>query len=68
MKYIELRPSRLHCANCNDTYSLPMDGTIRLYKEQKCPLDEFELVLCSVGTKGKVCTLCIVTVLVIVVP
>ncbi|XP_033112816.1 DNA topoisomerase 3-beta-1-like [Anneissia japonica] len=59
MKYIQAKPSRLHCATCNETYSLPHNGVIKLYKEIKCPLDDFELVMYSSGTKsGKNYPLC----------
>lgn len=33
MKYVRLRPQRLHCATCSETYALPQNGTIKLYKE-----------------------------------
>ena len=33
MKYVPLRPQRLFCPTCNVTYSLPQNGTIKLYKE-----------------------------------
>jgi DNA topoisomerase III len=33
MKYLPLRPHRLHCGTCNDTYDLPADGTIKVYHE-----------------------------------
>lgn len=36
MKYISLKPNRLHCATCDETYSLPLNGHIKLYKELKC--------------------------------
>ncbi|KAI8047962.1 DNA topoisomerase [Gilbertella persicaria] len=52
MKYISLKPNRLHCATCDETYSLPLNGHIKLYKELTCPLDDFELVLYSTGSKG----------------
>ncbi|XP_070567600.1 DNA topoisomerase 3-beta-1-like [Ptychodera flava] len=58
MKYIQAKPSRLHCAQCDETYSLPANGIIKLYKELKCPLDEFEMVLFSTGSKGKSYPLC----------
>ncbi|XP_064393121.1 DNA topoisomerase 3-beta-1-like [Halichondria panicea] len=45
LKYISSRPQRLYCAQCDQTYSLPQGGSIKLYKEIKCPLDEFELLL-----------------------
>ncbi|XP_008546120.1 DNA topoisomerase 3-beta-1 [Microplitis demolitor] len=58
MKYIQTKPSRLHCANCNETYNLPQNGNIRIYKELKCPLDDFELLSWSTGTRGKSFTFC----------
>eukprot|EP00731_Ephydatia_muelleri_P027048 Em0018g1148a len=53
MKYIAAKPHRLYCMHCDETYSLPPGGTIKLYKELKCPLDEFELLLYSGGPKGQ---------------
>lgn len=32
MKYIASRPQRLYCMKCNQTYSLPQAGTIKVYK------------------------------------
>ncbi|XP_028904879.1 DNA topoisomerase 3-beta-1 [Ornithorhynchus anatinus] len=58
MKYIQARPSRLHCSHCDDTYSLPPNGPVKLYKELRCPLDEFELVLWTSGSRGKSYPLC----------
>ncbi|CAG8732157.1 11364_t:CDS:10, partial [Acaulospora morrowiae] len=52
MKYISMRPQRLHCPHCDETYSLPQTGTIKLYKELQCPLDDFQLVSFSTGSKG----------------
>ncbi|KAI8341296.1 DNA topoisomerase [Chlamydoabsidia padenii] len=52
MKYIALKPNRLHCSTCDETYSLPLNGSIKLYRELTCPLDDFELVLYSTGSKG----------------
>ncbi len=44
------------------TYSLPQNGTIKLYKELRCPMDNFELVLFSLGNaadaQGKSYPLC----------
>uniref|UniRef100_A0A672RCY9 DNA topoisomerase n=1 Tax=Sinocyclocheilus grahami TaxID=75366 RepID=A0A672RCY9_SINGR len=57
----QAKPSRLHCSHCDETYSLPQNGAIKLYKELKCPLDEFELVLWTSGSRGKsypVCPYC----------
>lgn len=58
MKLVAAKPSRLHCSTCDETYSLPQNGSIKLYKELKCPLDEFELVLWTTGAKGKTFPLC----------
>ncbi|XP_052797572.1 DNA topoisomerase 3-beta-1-like [Mya arenaria] len=58
MKYIQAKPSRLHCSQCDETYTLPQHGNIKLYKELKCPLDDFELVLWTTGARGKTYPLC----------
>ncbi|KAL5006758.1 hypothetical protein ScPMuIL_015564 [Solemya velum] len=58
MKFVQAKPSRLHCASCDETYSLPQNGSIKLYKELKCPLDDFELVLWTTGSRGKTYPLC----------
>lgn len=39
MKYIALKPNRLHCATCDETYSLPLNGNIKLYRELRCVSD-----------------------------
>jgi len=44
MKYIALRPERLYCSTCEDTYLLPSKGKIGLYMGRICPLDNFELI------------------------
>ncbi|XXG46925.1 hypothetical protein AAC387_Pa02g1653 [Persea americana] len=54
MKYIFTQPPRLYCGTCEDVYYLPQKGTVKLYKELVCPLDNFELLLFSMaGTDGK---------------
>ncbi|XP_054629271.1 DNA topoisomerase 3-beta-1 isoform X3 [Dunckerocampus dactyliophorus] len=58
MKFIQAKPSRLHCSHCDETYSLPQNGAIKLYKELRCPLDDFELVLWTSGARGKSYPLC----------
>ena len=58
MKYISAKPQRLYCPQCDDTYSLPANGSIKLNKEIKCPLDNYELVLWSAGGRGKTYSLC----------
>eukprot|EP00921_Rhytidocystis_pertsovi_P010947 GHVQ01017627.1.p1 GENE.GHVQ01017627.1~~GHVQ01017627.1.p1 ORF type:complete len:865 (-),score=112.32 GHVQ01017627.1:231-2825(-) len=60
MKLIIKQPVRLHCGHCEVTYNLPRGGSIKLYKELKCPLDNFELVLFSVkgGKTYPLCPMC----------
>ncbi|XP_026400715.1 DNA topoisomerase 3-beta-like [Papaver somniferum] len=59
MKYISIQPARLYCGTCEDVYYLPQKGTIKLYKEIVCPLDNFELLLFSlVGPEAKSFPLC----------
>ncbi|GAU31076.1 hypothetical protein TSUD_322130 [Trifolium subterraneum] len=59
MKYISAQPPRLYCGTCEEVYDLPQKGTIKLYKELTCPLDNFELLICSVvGPEGKSFPLC----------
>ena len=53
MKYVKNPPPRLFCSECNVTYNLPPNGTIKLYKELKCPLDGFDLLLYSLGNSEK---------------
>ena len=35
MKYIMAKPSRLFCNHCDETYSLPQNGNIKLHQELK---------------------------------
>jgi DNA topoisomerase-3 len=59
LKYIAARPQRMYCGHCNETYSLPQGGSVKLYKEIKCPLDDFELLVFSSPTKSYlVCPYC----------
>jgi DNA topoisomerase III len=53
MKYIQQKPARLHCSHCDETYALPIGGIARVYRELKCPLDDFELLAWSNGNKGR---------------
>ena len=55
LKFIAARPQRMYCPNCNQTYSLPQGGSVKLYKEIKCPLDDFELLVFSSPTKVRFC-------------
>uniref|UniRef100_A0A914CBZ5 DNA topoisomerase n=1 Tax=Acrobeloides nanus TaxID=290746 RepID=A0A914CBZ5_9BILA len=50
MKLVSARPQRLFCATCQETYSLPSGGkdiTFRIHGENKCPLDDFDLIYLS---------------------
>nr|CDS23493.1 DNA topoisomerase 3 beta 1 [Echinococcus granulosus] len=58
LKLVDSKPQRLHCPVCSDTYAVPQNGSIRPYKETKCPLDDFELVLWTQGAKGKSMVFC----------
>ncbi|GMN59693.1 hypothetical protein TIFTF001_028789 [Ficus carica] len=59
MKYISSQPSRMYCNTCEEVYYLPQKGTIKLYKELTCPLDNFELLIFSMpGPEGKSFPLC----------
>ena len=58
MKLVSAKPIRLHCSHCDETYSLPQNGTTKLYKELKCPLDDFGLVIFSTGSQGKTTPIC----------
>ncbi|GLU09482.1 hypothetical protein SLE2022_263420 [Rubroshorea leprosula] len=59
LKYISARPSRLYCGTCEEVYYLPQKGTIKLFKELTCPLDNFELLIVSMpGPEGKSFPLC----------
>lgn len=49
MKLVATKPQRLYCENCKDTYNLPNNGMIKLYRELKCPLDDFELLVNSIS-------------------
>lgn len=53
MKLVASKPARLHCPNCDATYSLPAGGSFKLFNELKCPLDDFELLLWVGGPNGK---------------
>lgn len=60
MRLVETRPARLHCAHCSETYSLPTAspadtaaGSVRVFDELRCPLDQFDLLVWSTGKKGR---------------
>ncbi|BBG93468.1 DNA topoisomerase, type IA, core, partial [Prunus dulcis] len=57
--HISTQPSRLYCNTCEEVYYLPQKGSIKLYKELTCPLDNFELLIFSMpGPDGKSFPLC----------
>ncbi|CAG0894470.1 unnamed protein product [Cyprideis torosa] len=58
MKLVQARPIRLHCVHCDETYSLPQNGTIKVYKDLQCPLDDFTLLSFGLGKKGKTFVFC----------
>lgn len=58
MKFIQAKPTRLHCGSCDETFNIPQNGNIKLYKELRCPLDDYELLYCTTGTQGKGFILC----------
>ena len=47
LKLITAKPERLVCPICNETYSVPSNGTVKTYKEVQCPLDNFDLLYFS---------------------
>lgn len=57
MKLVQCKPQRLYCEVCKDTYNLPQNGTIKLYRELKCPLDDFELLVNQIS-KNRVLPFC----------
>ncbi|CAG7727511.1 unnamed protein product [Allacma fusca] len=58
-RYMKLVLNRLHCQVCQDTYSVPSDGTLRAFNDLRCPLDDFELVEFSSGKSYIFCPYCI---------
>ena len=50
MKYIPLRPPRMYCVTCEETYKLPDKGKIKAFMEKQCPIDGFGLLLYTTGS------------------
>ena len=48
MTYIPSKPQRLYCRHCDDTYSLPQGGSIKLYKVASCAHQKPALYLCQI--------------------
>eukprot|EP00927_Polykrikos_kofoidii_P056414 TRINITY_DN50530_c0_g1_i1.p1 TRINITY_DN50530_c0_g1~~TRINITY_DN50530_c0_g1_i1.p1 ORF type:complete len:861 (-),score=130.51 TRINITY_DN50530_c0_g1_i1:243-2825(-) len=57
---VDRRPVRMFCKNCDRIYKMPQNGQIKLYKELRCPLDNFELVFVAnkVGKSYPLCPMC----------
>ncbi|KAJ1613069.1 putative DNA topoisomerase III beta-1 [Cryptosporidium canis] len=46
MTYItNILPQRIYCSFCEIYLDIPQRGTIKIYKELKCPIDDYELLL-----------------------
>jgi len=58
MKLIQAKPSRLYCGQCDETYNVPQNGNIKLHQELKCPLDDFEILYYTAGSKGRSYVFC----------
>lgn len=58
IKLVETKPIRLHCVNCDETFAVPQNGIIREFHENRCPLDDYQLLMWSGGAKGKSFTFC----------
>lgn len=58
IKLVETKPVRLHCVTCDETFAVPQNGVIREFQENRCPLDDFQLLTWSAGAKGKSFTFC----------
>jgi len=57
---VDRKPVRMFCRNCDRVYKMPQNGQIKLYKELRCPLDQFELVFIAnkVGKSYPLCPCC----------
>jgi len=60
LSVVDRRPVRMFCKNCDRVYKMPQNGQIKLYKELRCPLDNFELVFVAnkVGKSYPLCPMC----------
>ncbi|KAG5498343.1 hypothetical protein JIQ42_03149 [Leishmania sp. Namibia] len=60
LKHLNTRPQRLYCPYCEVTFSLPQSGAIKPYSNFKCPIDNFELVICHIdgGKSFPICPNC----------
>mmetsp|Transcript_9240 Transcript_9240/g.21182 ORF Transcript_9240/g.21182 Transcript_9240/m.21182 type:complete len:859 (-) Transcript_9240:33-2609(-) len=57
---VDRRPVRMFCKNCDRVFKMPQNGQMKLYKELRCPLDQFELVFVAnkVGKSYPLCPCC----------
>lgn len=60
LKHLDTRPQRLYCPYCEVTFALPQGGAIKQYSSFKCPIDNFELVICHIdgGKSFPICPNC----------
>lgn len=60
LSVVDRKPVRMFCKTCNRIFKMPQNGQMKLYKELKCPLDNFELVFVSnkVGKSYPICPMC----------
>nr|ACX31684.1 DNA topoisomerase III beta [Leishmania donovani] len=60
LKHLDTRPQRLYCPYCEVTFALPQGGAIKPYSSFKCPIDNFELVICHIegGKSFPICPHC----------
>ncbi|KPI89465.1 putative DNA topoisomerase III [Leptomonas seymouri] len=60
LKHLDTRPQRLYCPYCEVTFALPQGGAIKQYANFKCPIDNFELVICHIegGKSFPICPNC----------
>lgn len=59
LKLISAKPVRLYCPNCHETLTVPHNGALRIHKELKCPVDDYELLyFTAFGPNSKSYVLC----------
>eukprot|EP00933_Yihiella_yeosuensis_P022632 TRINITY_DN1779_c0_g1_i1.p1 TRINITY_DN1779_c0_g1~~TRINITY_DN1779_c0_g1_i1.p1 ORF type:complete len:858 (+),score=171.26 TRINITY_DN1779_c0_g1_i1:68-2641(+) len=60
LSVVDRKPVRMFCKQCDRIFKMPQNGQMKLYKELKCPLDNFELVLVAnkLGKSYPICPCC----------
>lgn len=60
LSVVDRKPVRMFCKTCDRIFKMPQNGQMKLYKELKCPLDNFELVFVAnkVGKSYPICPMC----------